>query len=48
MSLLRTPAGAGIALVIALCLCALVFTGPEPTTVNLTADDCAASERCYR
>lgn len=48
MSLLRTPAGAGIALVIALCLCALVFTGPEPTTVNLTAADCAASERCYR
>lgn len=26
MSILRTPAGAGIALVIALCLCALVFT----------------------
>jgi len=58
-SLIRTPAGAGIALVIALCLCALAWSEspcelPDGTidaaciAATPTAADCAASERCYR
>jgi len=38
----------GIALGIIVSLCALVWSGPEPETVNLTAPDCAKPDaRCY-
>ncbi len=47
--LIRTPAGAGIVLLVVFALVMLAGCTEEPTGVALTADDCAPVEvRCYR
>jgi len=49
MSILRTPAGAGLALLlIALVIMSTGCSGEPHYTMNLTAPDCAAPDaRCY-
>jgi len=49
MSILRTPAGAGIALLlIALVIMSVGCSGEPHYTMNLTAPDCAKPDaRCY-
>lgn len=49
MSILRTPMGAGIALLLVFVIIALVGCQAEPDHVNLTEKDCHHAERpCYR
>lgn len=48
-SILRTPLGAGLALLLIFTIIALVGCKAEPDTINLTASDCHHAERpCYR
>lgn len=49
MSIHRTPAGAGIVLLVVFAVIALAGCTEEPAAINWTAQDCAPVEvRCYR